>query len=141
MRNTRAVGTTVYARVRYDGKRAGAAACARKSFTRCATKPCTGATGSSAVLARARAATGALAAEACLCSDVLSNIGATDMAEAKKYPYTSVPNNLRKLLQKIPTLGAPDKATQKWLESVGAPRQQQPHPSAGASPYRGHHSG
>lgn len=41
------------------------------------------------------------------------------MAEEKKYPYTTVPNNLRKLLQKIPTLGAPPKASQKWLESIG----------------------
>lgn len=41
------------------------------------------------------------------------------MADEKKYPYTTVPNNLRKLLQKLPTLGAPPKATQKWLESIG----------------------
>src|SRR5262249_22582327 len=40
------------------------------------------------------------------------------MAE-KKFPYTTVPNNLRKLLQKIPTIGSPPKASQKWLESIG----------------------
>jgi hypothetical protein len=41
------------------------------------------------------------------------------MAEEKKYAYTTVPTNLRKLLQKIPTLGAPPKASQKWLASIG----------------------
>ena len=41
------------------------------------------------------------------------------MADEKKYPYTTVPNNLRKLLQKLPSLGSPPKATQKWLESIG----------------------
>jgi hypothetical protein len=41
------------------------------------------------------------------------------MANGKKYPYTTVPNNLRKLLQKLPTIRAPEKATQKWLESIG----------------------
>jgi hypothetical protein len=41
------------------------------------------------------------------------------VAEEKKYPYTTVPTNLRKLLAKIPTLGAPPKATQKWLASIG----------------------
>jgi hypothetical protein len=38
MRNTRAVGTTVYARVRFDGKRAKRSCLRRKSFTRCAAK-------------------------------------------------------------------------------------------------------
>src|SRR4051812_19408034 len=37
----------------------------------------------------------------------------------KKFPYTTVPSNLRKLLQKIPTIGSPPKASQKWLESIG----------------------
>lgn len=41
------------------------------------------------------------------------------MADEKKYPYTTVPNNLRKLLQKLPTLGSPPKATQTWLASIG----------------------
>lgn len=36
-----------------------------------------------------------------------------------KFPYTTVPNNLRKLLQKLPTLGSPPQASQKWLESIG----------------------
>jgi len=38
MRNTRAVGTTVYARVRYDGKPARRSCLRKKSFTRCATE-------------------------------------------------------------------------------------------------------
>jgi hypothetical protein len=37
----------------------------------------------------------------------------------KKFPYTTVPNNLRSLLKKIPTIGSPPKASQKWLESIG----------------------
>lgn len=41
------------------------------------------------------------------------------MAEDKKYPYTTVPGQLRKLLEKIPTIGAPDKATLKWLAGIG----------------------
>jgi hypothetical protein len=41
------------------------------------------------------------------------------MTEKKKFPYTTVPNNLRKLLSKLPTLGAPPKASQAWLASVG----------------------
>lgn len=41
------------------------------------------------------------------------------MAEEKKYPYTTVPNNLRRLLEKLPTIRAPERATQKWLESIG----------------------
>src|SRR5689334_17028067 len=41
------------------------------------------------------------------------------MAEEKKFPYTTVPNNLRKLLNTIPTIGQPPKATQRWLESIG----------------------
>jgi hypothetical protein len=41
------------------------------------------------------------------------------MADEKKYPYTTVPNNLRKLLAKIPSLGSPPTASQKWLESIG----------------------
>jgi hypothetical protein len=35
------------------------------------------------------------------------------------FPYTPVPNNLRKLLEKIPTIGVPEKATQKWLAGIG----------------------
>jgi hypothetical protein len=41
------------------------------------------------------------------------------MADEKKYPYTTVPNNLRKLLQKLPDIKTPEKATQRWLESIG----------------------
>jgi len=41
------------------------------------------------------------------------------MAEEKKFPYTTVPNNLRKVLEKIPTIGAPPAATQKWLAGIG----------------------
>jgi hypothetical protein len=41
------------------------------------------------------------------------------MADEKKYFYTTVPNNLRKLLEKLPSLGAPPTASQKWLAGVG----------------------
>lgn len=41
------------------------------------------------------------------------------MAADKKYPYTTVPNNLRKLIKQLPSLGSPPKATQKWLEGIG----------------------
>lgn len=41
------------------------------------------------------------------------------MAAEKKYPYTTVPGQLRKLLQQIPSLGAPPKATQQWLAGIG----------------------
>jgi Family of unknown function (DUF5343) len=41
------------------------------------------------------------------------------MAEEKKYPYTTVPTNLRKLMEKIPALGAPPKANQVWLAGIG----------------------
>lgn len=41
------------------------------------------------------------------------------MAERKKYPYTSVPNNLRKLLAKLPEIRSPQAASQTWLESIG----------------------
>ena len=37
MHNTRTVGTTVYASVRFDGKRARRTCLRRKTFTRCAT--------------------------------------------------------------------------------------------------------
>lgn len=36
-----------------------------------------------------------------------------------EFLYTPVPNNLRKLLEKIPTIGVPDKATQNWLAAIG----------------------
>jgi hypothetical protein len=36
-----------------------------------------------------------------------------------EFPYTPVPNQLRKLLEQIPTIGVPDKATQKWLAGLG----------------------
>lgn len=41
------------------------------------------------------------------------------MADEKKYPYTTVPNNLRKLLEKLSTLGTPPAATLKWLAGIG----------------------
>lgn len=37
----------------------------------------------------------------------------------KAFPYTPVPNSLKRLLQKIPTIGAPEKASQDWLASIG----------------------
>src|SRR5262249_52753607 len=36
-----------------------------------------------------------------------------------EFPYTPVPNNLRRLLEKIPTVGVPEKATQRWLTGLG----------------------
>jgi hypothetical protein len=39
----------------------------------------------------------------------------------KQFPYTPVPNNLKRLLEKIPTIGTPPKATQEWLASIGFP--------------------
>jgi hypothetical protein len=41
------------------------------------------------------------------------------MAADKRFPYTPVPNGLKRILEKIPTIGAPDKATQEWLASIG----------------------
>lgn len=35
------------------------------------------------------------------------------------FPYTPVPNSLKRLLEQIPTIGTPDKADQKWLASLG----------------------
>lgn len=43
------------------------------------------------------------------------------MAADKQFPYTPVPGNLKKLLEKIPTMGTPKKATQEWLASIGFP--------------------
>lgn len=36
-----------------------------------------------------------------------------------QYPYSPLPNSLKGLLQKIPTIGIPEKATQEWLASIG----------------------
>jgi len=41
------------------------------------------------------------------------------MADPNEFPYSPLPNNLRKLLVKIPTMGTPPKATQMWLAGVG----------------------
>ncbi len=41
------------------------------------------------------------------------------MAETIEFPYSPVPNNLRKLLAKFPDMGTPPKATQVWLAGVG----------------------
>jgi hypothetical protein len=41
------------------------------------------------------------------------------MAETTEFPYSPVPNNLRKLLAKFPDMGTPPKATQAWLAGVG----------------------
>lgn len=41
------------------------------------------------------------------------------MAEQSKYPYTTVPGKLRELLQKIPSVGRPEKVTVAWLRSAG----------------------
>jgi hypothetical protein len=43
------------------------------------------------------------------------------MAADRQFPYTPVPGNLKKLLEKIPTMGTPKKATQEWLAGVGFP--------------------
>lgn len=43
------------------------------------------------------------------------------MAAEKQFPYTPVPGNLKQLLEKIPTIGTPSKATQEWLASIGFP--------------------
>jgi hypothetical protein len=36
-----------------------------------------------------------------------------------KYPYTTVPNKLRSLLQQAPQMGRPDKVTVTWLKKAG----------------------
>jgi len=41
------------------------------------------------------------------------------MAEKIEFPYSSVPNNLRKILEMIPGMGTPPEATQKWLAGIG----------------------
>lgn len=41
------------------------------------------------------------------------------MPTDKSFPYTPVPNSLKRILEKIPTIGAPEKATQDWLASIG----------------------
>jgi hypothetical protein len=41
------------------------------------------------------------------------------MAGENDFPYTPTPNSLRKLLNKIPTIGTPSKASQQWLAGVG----------------------
>lgn len=41
------------------------------------------------------------------------------MAEQSKYPYTTVPGKLRELLEKIPSIGRPEKVTVAWLRSAG----------------------
>jgi hypothetical protein len=40
------------------------------------------------------------------------------VAEQQKYPYTTVPNKLRSLLQKAPNMGRPDKVTVSWLKKA-----------------------
>jgi Family of unknown function (DUF5343) len=40
------------------------------------------------------------------------------MAEAQKYPYTTVPSKLRTLLQRAPNMGRPDKVTVAWLKQA-----------------------
>ena len=37
-----------------------------------------------------------------------------------KYIYTAVPGKLKDLLQKIREIGVPERATQKWLESINS---------------------
>jgi hypothetical protein len=41
------------------------------------------------------------------------------MADKIEFPYSAVPGNLRKILEQIPTMGTPSKASQKWLASIG----------------------
>ena len=36
-----------------------------------------------------------------------------------EFPYAAVPSKLESLLDKIKTIGIPDKATKKWLHSIG----------------------
>jgi hypothetical protein len=37
----------------------------------------------------------------------------------RNYPYTTVPNKLREILGKAPSMGRPDKVTQEWLRKAG----------------------
>jgi hypothetical protein len=41
------------------------------------------------------------------------------VAQSTLFPYTPVPNSLKRLLEKIPSVGTPTKADQKWLASLG----------------------
>lgn len=41
------------------------------------------------------------------------------MAADKLFPYTPVPKNLSRLLETIPSVGTPPRATQEWLASIG----------------------
>jgi len=41
------------------------------------------------------------------------------MADKIEFPYSAVPGNLRKILEMIPNMGTPPKATQKWLAGIG----------------------
>src|ERR1017187_2958624 len=40
------------------------------------------------------------------------------MADEGEYPYATVPNTLRELLARLPSIGK-EKATQAWLQSLG----------------------
>jgi hypothetical protein len=41
------------------------------------------------------------------------------MAQSPAYPYSPVPNSLKRLLEKIPTIGTPTKANGDWLRGLG----------------------
>jgi len=41
------------------------------------------------------------------------------MADKIEFPYSAVPGNLKKILEMIPSMGTPAKATQKWLAGIG----------------------
>jgi Family of unknown function (DUF5343) len=41
------------------------------------------------------------------------------LADENAYPYSTVPNRLREVLAKIPTIGRPERATQAWLKGLG----------------------
>ena len=43
------------------------------------------------------------------------------MAGQPDFPYTPVPANLKRLLEKIPKIGIPEKADQNWLAAAGFP--------------------
>lgn len=41
------------------------------------------------------------------------------MAEEEAYPYTTVPNRMKEILGKVPSLGKPPKITQAWFKGQG----------------------
>lgn len=41
------------------------------------------------------------------------------MPQSPAYPYSPVPNSLKRLLEKIPTIGTPAKADGRWLQGLG----------------------